>query len=125
MSQAVLVGAGGFLGAIARYGLSGFVHSLVRTQSFPYGTLVVNVLGCLVLGLLGGLAESRNLFGADLRLFLFLGVLGGFTTFSTFGYETLALMRDADHLRAAINVAAHLTVGLAAVWIGFALTRAW
>jgi CrcB protein len=119
----LLVGTGGFLGSIGRYLVGGWVHSLVPFSTFPFGTLVVNALGCFAIGLLGGLADSRQLLGADLRLFLLIGVLGGFTTFSSFAYETLALTRDAEAGRALMNVAAQIVVGLAACWAGYALVR--
>ncbi len=99
--QSFYVGIGGFIGSLFRFGVSGFVHRLLPFATFPYGTLAVNVSGCLVIGILGGLAESRQVISPELRLFLFLGVLGGFTTFSTFGYETIELLRDAEHFRAA------------------------
>ncbi len=85
---AAIVGSGGFLGALARYGLSGLVQRQLPFASFPYGTLVVNLMGCALIGVLAGLAESRQMFGSEVRTFAFIGVLGGFTTFSTFGYET-------------------------------------
>lgn len=114
----VLVGTGGFVGSILRYVLSGLVHRLLPFAALPYGTLTVNVVGCFTIGLFGGLADARHVIGPNLRLFFFLGVLGGFTTFSTFGYETLALVQDGEHLGAGTNVV--LTVGLClvAVWIG-------
>lgn len=119
--NAALVGTGGFIGAIARYGLSGLVQRSAALSSFPYGTLAVNMLGCLLIGVAVGLVDSRQLFGADFRLFALIGLLGGFTTWSTFGYETFALMRDADYLRAVLNVAVHVVLGLALVWAGYAL----
>jgi len=120
--NSAVVGSGGFLGALARYGLSGLVHRQVPLAVFPYGTLVVNLLGCLIIGVLAGLAESRQLFGPEFRTFALIGVLGGFTTFSTFGYETVAMMRDAEFLRASTNVGVHVILGLALVWLGYALT---
>jgi len=121
--QSFYVGIGGFIGSLFRFGVSGFVHRLLPFAAFPYGTLAVNVSGCLVIGILSGLAESRQVIGPELRLFLFLGVLGGFTTFSTFGYETIELLRDAEHFRAGANVALHIAVGLLAVWLGYAFAR--
>ena len=119
--NASLVGAGGFVGAIFRYGLSGFVQRSAALGAFPYGTLVVNMLGCLLIGITVGFIESRQLINPELRSFILVGVLGGFTTYSTFGLETFALLRDADFLRATANVAIHVVLGLALVWIGYSL----
>ena len=121
--NAAMVGSGGFLGALARYGLSGLVHRFAPHATFPYGTLVVNLLGCLVIGVLAGLAESRQLFGPEFRTFVLIGILGGFTTFSTFGYETLSLMREGSHALAAANAVGQLLLGLAAVWAGIVVAR--
>jgi CrcB protein len=120
--NAALVGSGGFVGAMCRYGLSGFVQRNVALATFPYGTLAVNLLGCLLIGIAVGLVDSRQMFGPEFRLFALIGLLGGFTTYSTFGYETFALLRDAEFLRAAANVTVHVFLGLALVWIGYALT---
>ena len=120
--NAVAVGSGGFLGALARYGLSGLVHRQVPLTTFPYGTLVVNLLGCLLIGLAAGFVDSRQLFGPEFRTFALIGVLGGFTTFSTLAYETFAMIRDDEYLRVAANVGAHVVLGLALVWLGYALT---
>ena len=122
-SQILLVGIGGFIGSVFRFLLSGFVHRLVPLSEFPFGTLAVNVVGCLLIGVLNGLAETRQVIGPELRLFLMIGILGGFTTFSTFGYETLALIRDAEVFRAMGNVSLHMFFGLTAVVIGDALGR--
>ena len=92
----LMVGLGGFAGAICRYLLSTWVQKSSGWISFPIGTLVVNVLGCLIIGLLGGLVISKELFSPAARLFLLTGLLGGFTTFSTFSYETLMLLRDTN-----------------------------
>lgn len=119
---ALAVGSGGFLGALARFGVSGLVHRQLPHTTFPVGTLAVNLLGCLAIGALAGVAESRQLFGPEVRLFALIGLLGGFTTFSTFGYETFAMIRDNESLRAATNVGVHVIIGLALVWLGYALT---
>jgi len=120
--NAAMVGSGGFIGALARYGLSGLVHRQVPFATFPYGTMAVNLIGCCAIGVIAGLAESRQLFGPEFRTFALIGVLGGFTTFSTFGYETFAMLRDAEYLRVAANVGVHVVLGLALVWLGYALT---
>ncbi|MDX1410612.1 MAG: fluoride efflux transporter CrcB [Nitrospirales bacterium] len=123
LSQIALIGMGGFLGSISRFYLSGVVHRIAPHLSFPLGTLAVNVLGCFLIGLLYGLTDTRQLFGDEARLFLVIGVFGGFTTFSTFGYETLALLRDAEFTLAVLSVLMHLVAGLGAVWVGDSLGR--
>ncbi len=120
--NAAMVGSGGFIGALARYALSGLVHRQVPFATFPDGTMAVNLVGCCAIGVIAGLAESRQLFGPEFRTFALIGVLGGFTTFSTFGYETFAMMRDAEYIRVAANVGVHVILGLALVWLGYALT---
>jgi CrcB protein len=120
--NSALVGSGGFVGALLRYGLSGLVHRQVPFTTFPYGTMAVNLLGCLLIGVFAGLAESRQLFGPELRTFVLIGLLGGFTTFSTLGYETFAMIRDGEYLLATVNVGVQVVLGLALVWAGYMLT---
>ena len=120
--SAIVVGLGGFLGTLARYGLSGRVHRHLPLTTFPYGTLVVNLLGCLVIGVIAGLVDFRKLFGPGFREFAMIGILGGFTTFSTFGYETFLMIRDNEYLRAAVNFGMHVILGLALVWLGYSLS---
>jgi CrcB protein len=117
----VLVGIGGFLGSASRYALSGYVQQLTQSTSFSYGTIAVNVLGCLAVGFLSQLAESRGFLSPEARAILIIGFLGGFTTFSTFGNETVNLVRDSQNRLALFNVAAHVALGLGAVWAGRAL----
>ena len=122
MLQVLAIGFGGFLGTLARFGLSGLVHKHFD-GSFPLGTLVINVLGCLVIGMLMYFIDDRSLFGPTARLFLTIGLLGGFTTFSSFGYETVELLRDGNYRSAVINVGGNVVLGLGAVWGGRALMR--
>lgn len=117
--QALLVGLGGFVGALCRFALAGAVHRGFSQTTFPVGTLVVNLVGCLLIGYLAGLADSRQLFAPEFRLFAFIGLLGGFTTFSTFGYETVALARDAGYVQAVVNVGLHVVLGLMLVWLAY------
>jgi CrcB protein len=117
----IVIGIGGFLGAILRYLLSGYVHQWARTVDFPYGTLAVNVLGCLLIGFLTVLAESHGVFTPESRAFLFVGLLGSLTTYSTFGNETMNLLRDGESTSALLNVSTHLVLGLGAVWAGRAM----
>ena len=105
-----------------RYGLGGLVHRILPRATFPFGTLSVNLIGCLLIGIVGGMAESRQMFGPELRVFMLVGLLGGFTTYSTFGYETFAMLRDGEALRASANLLVHVLLGLAAVWLGYTLS---
>lgn len=123
MTKSLLVGFGGFLGSIARYLAGGAVHRLAEGSVFPYGTLFVNVTGCLAIGFLAALSEARGVLSPEARVFLLIGVLGGYTTFSSFGYETLQLVRGGEMLAAAANVLVQVVVGLGAVWAGAATAR--
>ena len=118
MGKILWVGLGGFLGSIGRYLLSGYVQHLMRGTGFPYGTLAVNVIGCFFIGFLAHWAEVRGFLSPETRLFVFMGLLGGFTTFSTFGNETMNLWQTGDSAAAVANVAAHVGVGLGAAWLG-------
>jgi len=120
--QILLVGAGGFIGSALRYTVSGLVHRAIPFAGFPYGTLVVNLAGCLAIGLLAGLAESRQVIGPEMRVFLFLGLLGGFNTFSAFAYEGGRLFRDGEFAKVLASVMIHVLVGFMAVWFGHAVT---
>ena len=122
MQSLFAVGAGGFIGACLRFGLARWAERLWGGQ-FPVGTLLVNTLGCLALGVLMALVESSEAFSDQTRMFLAVGVLGAFTTFSTFGYETLRLMRDGQAGIALASVAANVLLGLGAVWVGWVATR--
>lgn len=122
MERALLAGSGGFLGAAARYWIGGLVHRHLGA-GFPYGTLAVNVTGCFAIGVLGVLAEERLALSPAARVFWMIGVLGGYTTFSSFGYETMALLREGSSAFALLNVAAQVVLGLLAVWCGAALGR--
>ncbi|HEY9716135.1 MAG TPA: fluoride efflux transporter CrcB [Trichormus sp.] len=117
----VFLGAG--LGGVLRYLMSPAVQNLSKDWSFPIGTFSVNMLGCFIIGFLGQLAESKGLFQGDTRLFLFVGVLGGFTTFSSFGFETFQLLRDGQILYAMLNAVLQVAIGLLLVWAGWVLGR--
>ena len=124
MQSLLLVALGGALGSVARFKLSGLVLHQVPDWRFPLGTFTVNVVGCLVAGVLAGLAERLDFFTPDVRLLLFTGVLGGFTTFSAFGLETVHLLRRGEVAIASANIVASVALGIAALFIGLAVTRA-
>ena len=112
----------GTLGTLARYGLSGLVQRL-HESAFPWGTLVVNALGCFLFGVVWALAEERLVISGETRLVLLVGFMGAFTTFSTYAFETSAMLRDAEWLLAAGNLLAHNVLGIACFFVGVALGR--
>ena len=124
MVKLLIIGTGGFIGAVLRYLLTGLFQNVSGSAVFPFGTLAVNLLGCFAIGLLSYLAEYRGLFGPETRLFMFIGLLGALTTFSTFGHETYGLIKDARVSFALLNVGIHVLAGLTFVWLGRVLAYA-
>src|SRR5215813_9704334 len=123
MSKTILIGLAGLTGTLLRYWLSGFVARRYG-ETFPVGTMVVNVLGCLVAGAVFNLTEERFLVNPTLRTVILIGLLGGFTTFSSYGLQTFTLLRDGELGLATLNVAVSNVLGLIMVWVGYALVRA-
>ena len=117
----LMVFLGGGLGAVSRYLLSRLIYSHY-SGGFPLGTLVINLTGCLVIGFLGGISE-RWAFPPHLRLFVFIGILGGYTTFSSFGLETITLIRGGEWQYAVSNILISNLGGLALVFGGFVLGK--
>lgn len=113
---------GGAIGATARYVLTDLVHR-VTSPFFPWGTFVVNVTGCLVFGLVAGLADARGAVGPQTRAFVLVGILGGYTTFSSFTFETMALARDGQIPQALANIVGQVTLGLLAFWAAWAFVQ--
>jgi CrcB protein len=122
--RTLLIGAAGFLGAISRYHVEGFISGRMRGVALPWGTLVVNVSGCFALGLIATLMTERFLPHPHLRSALTIGFLGAYTTFSTFAYETLKLGEDGASRLAVLNVTLSVVLGLAAAWLGILAGRA-
>ena len=118
MLNILLVGIGGFIGSVARYLVSGWMQAASKSIDFPFGTLTVNLAGCFVIGFLAQLTEARGVFTSESRAFVFIGILGGFTTFSSFGNDTLNLARDGEMWNALSNIGANVILGLAFVWLG-------
>ena len=119
MRTLVLIGTGGFIGSILRYLLSGYVQQVSKGFQFPFGTLTVNVVGCVLVGILAELADQHTLISDETRGFLIVGLLGGFTTFSAFGNETMNLLRDGELWLAGGNIVGHVLLTLVAVWLGY------
>jgi CrcB protein len=119
-----LIFLGSGLGGLFRYTLSGWVQRL-GNGSFPWGTLAVNLAGCLLIGFLTVALAGRLLVREEYRVALIAGFLGGFTTFSAFGIETFALVNDGQYARAIANVILSVVLGLAAVWAGYRFAEAW
>ena len=118
--QFMTVGLSGFFGAGLRFAIGTWIHRAWPVAAFPWGTLAVNVLGCLLIGFIAGWRQPLE---PGLRLFLMVGLLGGFTTFSAFALETLSLTHQDQHALAFANVAVKLLLGLGAAWAGFELGR--
>ncbi|MBK7099443.1 MAG: fluoride efflux transporter CrcB [Sphingobacteriales bacterium] len=116
------IGTGSFLGGISRFLLSRFVQNQV-ISSFPYGTFVVNIIGCFIIGILYGLFEKDQLLSPEWRMFLTVGFCGGFTTFSTFAGENYSLLKDGNILYAAMYAATSVFLGIMAVWLGNLLIK--
>jgi fluoride exporter len=123
VGKVLLVGLGGFLGSVLRYGVGGLIERLKSGWTFPLETLLINVAGCLVIGFLAGLGESRGVLSGSTRAFLFIGLLGGFTTFSAFGYETFQLIRDGQWQAASASSVLQVALGIGGVWGGATLAR--
>lgn len=122
MKELIVVGLGGCVGAISRYLVAGWVQNLSNSH-FPFGTLMVNSIGSFVIGLLAGISQHAVI-SPQMRLFLFIGLLGAFTTFSTFSYETMMLLRSGVIWEAFLNMIVSLILGLLLVYLGYAVGQA-
>ena len=122
MYRIVLIGAAGLIGTLARYWLSGWADERWGA-TFPAGTLIVNLLGCLAIGFLFQATEEKYLIDPVLRSAILVGLLGGFTTFSSFGVQTFNLLREGEIFLAGINVAVSNVAGLILVWVGYTVSR--
>jgi len=118
----LLIGSGGFIGSVARYGLQQLIARFY-SPAFPLGTLLVNLAGCFAIGLIYGLAERGTWLNEDGRLFLAIGLCGGFTTFSSFSYENIKLVRDGQFGLALLYIAVSVVLGMALTFAGIFLTR--
>lgn len=99
--------------------MGGYAQQLSKSIQFPFGTLAVNIVGCALVGFLAELADQRSAISGETRVFLIVGLLGGFTTFSAFGNETMNLLRDGELWLAGWNIVGHILLSLVAVWLGY------
>ena len=118
----LLVGTGGFLGSIARFLASRFMQNTIPSV-FPFGTFFVNISGCFLIGLIYGISERDSLFSSDWKMFLTAGFCGGFTTFSTFANENLAMLRDGDFLHFFLYTGLSVFLGIAATFLGVVISK--
>ena len=117
--QFVLISLGGAVGCLIRYFMVDALTYVSTASRFPVGTFIVNVFGCVVIGFLGAISDTRGGFSPEARALVFTGLLGGFTTFSAFGYETFTLIRQDELFLAVYNVIGQVVLGLTSVWFGF------
>jgi len=122
VQQLLAIAGGGALGAVFRFGISSHIYRVLG-RDFPYGTLTVNVLGSLLMGLFFTLIFERNVLSAEWRGVIMIGFLGAFTTFSTFSLETLSLLESGELTRAALNIFLSVALCLAATWLGLVIGR--
>jgi len=122
LQRILFIGVAGLLGTLARYGLSGLVARRFG-ETFPTGTLVVNVVGCFFAGALVYLLQERFVVNPEIRIAAMIGFLGGFTTFSSFGLQTFTLLKDGEFGFAALNVVASNVLGLLTVWAGYTVAK--
>lgn len=120
----IMVAIGGSIGSVSRYVLSGLIQRNYF-GTFPIGTLFVNSTGCLLIGCVGAAVLGTTLVREDYRVLLMVGILGGYTTFSAFGWETISMLNDGQFSRALLNIVANNLIGLACVWFGFRVGRYW
>lgn len=122
LKYAVLIGTGGFVGSILRFFVSKLVQN-VFLSSFPYGTFAVNVIGCLFIGIIFGIAEKGTWLTPEWRMFLTVGLCGGFTTFSTFASENFQLLRDGQLVHVLLYTTMSVLLGFFAVYLGYVISK--
>lgn len=122
MQKTILIGVAGLVGTLLRYWVSGYV-ARQHGETFPWGTIAVNLIGCLVTGTVFFLTEERSLLSPTVRSVILIGLLGGFTTFSSYGLQTFTLLRDGEYSLAMLNVVVSNILGVFMVWLGYVLGK--
>ena len=122
MQKTILIGLAGLAGTLLRYWLSGYVARQYG-ETFPWGTIVVNLIGCLVTGAVFYVTEERFMVNPTVRAVILIGLLGGFTTFSAYGLQTFVLLRDGEYALATLNIVTSNVLGMLMVWAGYALGK--
>lgn len=122
MAKLIIIGLGGFIGAVGRYLITQYFFQ-TSTSDFPVGTFIVNILGCLVLGMFMYYAQNSDVFSSHMRMFIAIGILGAFTTFSTFSYETVALFNEQKVMLAMANIVGSIILGIFSVWLGYSMLK--
>ena len=123
MTKTILIGVAGLVGTLLRYWLAGLVAKEYG-ETFPWGTMAVNLIGCFLAGAIFHVTEERFLLNPTLRTIILIGLLGGFTTFSSYGLQTFSLLRDGQFGLATLNITASNLLGIVMVWAGYVLTKA-
>lgn len=124
LKSIMIVGVGGFIGSVARFLISRYFQENIASV-FPWSTLIVNITGSLLIGIIFGISEKSELLSAEIRLFLAVGICGGFTTFSTFSNDAFILMRNQEWLRFVLYSSFSFFLGLMAVYAGRLFTKIW
>ena len=119
MAELIFIGFGGFLGAIARYAAGNYIHNKLEIHDFPIGILIVNIIGCYIIGVLSGIVETKDIFNENFRSLVFIGLLGSFTTFSTFSKDTFSMITQGNFGFAFLNIIISVLMGLVFVWLGY------
>lgn len=122
MAKLLIIGLGGFIGAIGRYLITQYFFQS-STSDFPLGTFIVNIIGCLILGMFMYYAQNSAVFSANMRMFVAIGILGAFTTFSTFSYETVALFNAQKVMLALANIVGSILLGIFSIWLGYSIFK--
>ena len=122
LKSILIVGLGGFIGTVARFLIARWFR-VNFTSVFPWSTFIINIVGCLLIGLIYGISEKGNVLSPEIRMFLTIGICGGFTTFSTFSNDSFLLIREQEWFQFALYTSLSVFVGLMAVYVGLFITK--